>query len=416
MAYIIGRMLSADRILERCESLAQHSELPGGLTRVFLSPQARAASDKVLGWMREAGMQAKLDAIGNAAGRYEGERPGLPCLMLGSHLDTVRDAGKYDGMLGVIAAIECVNFLNSKNQRLPFAIEVIGFGDEEGVRFGTTLLGSRAVAGIFDQKALSATDATGKTMAQALIEFGLDPQAIPKIARKKSDVLAYAELHIEQGPVLEAEGLPVGVVTAINGFSRLRVTLRGAAGHAGTVPMNLRRDALAGAAECALAVERVALGHPELVGTVGRFEAKPGAINVIPGEVMFTVDVRAPQDPLREKAVTAIRSHIEEISRNRNLRCEIENLQHFGVTACAPRLIAQMERAVASEGFRVRRLPSGAGHDGMALGAITDICMLFVRCEGGISHNPLESITKDDAGAGARVLMKFIQEFDGLSA
>jgi allantoate deiminase len=416
MAYIIGRMLSADRILERCESLAQHSELPGGLTRVFLSPQARAASDQVLGWMREAGMQAKLDAIGNAAGRYEGERPGLPCLMLGSHLDTVRDAGKYDGMLGVIAAIECVSFLNSRSKRFPFAIEVIGFGDEEGVRFGTTLLGSRAVAGIFDQKALSATDASGKTMSQALIDFGLDPQAIPKIARKKSDVLAYAELHIEQGPVLEAEGLAVGVVTAINGFSRLRVTLRGAAGHAGTVPMNLRRDALAGAAECALAVERVALGDPELVGTVGRFEAKPGAINVIPGEVMFTVDVRAPNDRLREQAVAKIRREIARICEARHLESQIENLQHFGVTACAPRLIAQMERAVASEGFRVRRLPSGAGHDGMALGAITDICMLFVRCKGGISHNPLESITKDDADAGARVLMKFIQEFDGLSA
>jgi allantoate deiminase len=416
MAYIIGRMLSAERILERCESLAQHSELPGGLTRVFLSPQARAASDKVLGWMREAGMQAKLDAIGNAAGRYEGERPGLPCLMLGSHLDTVRDAGKYDGMLGVIAAIECVSFLNSEKQRLPFAIEVVGFGDEEGVRFGTTLLGSRAVAGIFDQKALSATDAAGKTMSQALIDFGLDPQAIPKIARKKSDVLAYAELHIEQGPVLEAEGLAVGVVTAINGFSRLRVTLRGAAGHAGTVPMNLRRDALAGAAECALAVERVARGHPELVGTVGRFEAKPGAINVIPGEVMFTVDVRAPQDSLREQAVAAIRAEIEQVCKTRGLKSEIENLQDFGVTACAPRLIAQMERAVASEGFRVRRLPSGAGHDGMALSAITDICMLFVRCKGGISHNPLESITRDDADAGVRVLMKFIQEFDGLSA
>jgi allantoate deiminase len=416
MPYIIGRMLSAERILERCESLARHSELPGGLTRVFLSPQARAASDNVLAWMREAGMQAKLDAIGNAVARYEGERPGLPCLMLGSHLDTVRDAGKYDGMLGVVAAIECVSLLNSQNRRLPFAIEVIGFGDEEGVRFGTTLLGSRAVAGIFDQKALAATDATGKTMSQALIEFGLDPQAIPKIARKKGGVLAYAELHIEQGPVLEAEGLAVGVVTAINGFSRLRVTLRGAAGHAGTVPMNLRRDALAGAAECALAVERVALGHPELVGTVGRLEVKPGAINVIPGEVMFTVDVRAPQDPLREKAVAAIRSQIEEISRARNLRCEIEDLQHFGVTACAPRLIGQMERAVASQGFRVRRLPSGAGHDGMALRAIADICMLFVRCKDGISHNPLESITKDDAGAGVRVLMNFIQGFDGLPA
>jgi len=411
MPYIIGRMLSAERILERCESLAQHSELPGGLTRVFLSPQARAAGDKVLAWMREAGMQAKLDAIGNAVGRYEAARPGLPCLMLGSHLDTVRDAGKYDGMLGVIAAIECVGFLNSKNKRLPFAIEVIGFGDEEGVRFGTTLLGSRAVAGTFDMDVLEAKDPQGKTMADALREFGLDPQAIPRIARKRSDVLAYAELHIEQGPVLEAEGLPVGVVTAINGFSRLRVTLRGAAGHAGTVPMSLRRDALAGAAECALAVERVARSHPELVGTVGRFEARPGAINVIPGEATFTVDVRAPQDSLREHAVAQIRSEIENVSRNRQLASEIESLQHFGVTTCAPRLIERMERAVASQGFRVRRLPSGAGHDGMALGAITEICMLFVRCKGGISHSPLESITREDADAGAKVLLEFIQSY-----
>src|SRR6187549_836816 len=166
-------MLSPERILERCESLARHSELPGGLTRVFLSPQARAATDKVLGWMREAGMQAKLDAIGNAAGRYEGSRPGLPCLLLGSHLDTVRDAGRYDGMLGVISAIECVSSLHSKKKRLPFAIEVIGFGDEEGVRFGTTLLGSRAVAGTFDMDVLKAKDAQGKTMAEALREFGL---------------------------------------------------------------------------------------------------------------------------------------------------------------------------------------------------------------------------------------------------
>ena len=404
-------MLSAERILARCESLAQHSELAGGLTRVFLSPQARAATDKVLGWMREAGMQAKLDAIGNAAGRYEGERAGLPCLMLGSHLDTVRDAGRYDGMLGVVSAIECVDSLNKKGKRLPFAIEVIGFGDEEGVRFGTTLLGSRAVAGIFDSKALDATDSTGKTMSAALKEFGLDPTGIPKLARKKADVLAYAELHIEQGPVLEAEGLPVGVVTAINGFSRQRVTLRGAAGHAGTVPMNLRRDALAGAAECVLATERIAQQQPEVVGTVGRLEVKPGAINVIPGEVMFTVDVRAPKDSLREEAIRSIGDEIRRVGKARGLEAQIENLQDFGVTACAPRLVAQMERAVAGQGHRVRRLPSGAGHDGMALGAITEICMLFVRCKGGISHSPLESITEADAAAGVRVLYDFIERF-----
>jgi allantoate deiminase len=411
MPYIIGRMLSPERILRRCESLARHSELPGGLTRVFLSPQARAATDEVLGWMREAGMQAKLDAIGNAAARYEGERPGLPCLMLGSHLDTVRDAGKYDGMLGVVSAIECVDFLNRKNRRLPFAIEVVGFGDEEGVRFGTTLLGSRAVAGTLDLSVLDARDPQGNTMADALRTFGLDPDEIPRIARKKGDVLAYAELHIEQGPVLEAEGLAVGVVTAINGFSRLRVTLRGAAGHAGTVPMHLRRDALAGAAECVLATEKVAKSDPELVGTVGRIEARPGAINVIPGEVMFTVDVRAPRDELRNDAISQIRSHVQRVSKQRNLSCEIESLQEFGVTACSPRLMAQMDQAVTRQGHRLRRLPSGAGHDGMALGAITEICMLFVRCKGGISHNPAESITEADAAAGARVLLDFIEHF-----
>lgn len=405
-------MLDPARIMQRCDALARHSELAGGLTRVFLSREARAATEQVLGWMREAGMEAKLDAIGNAAARYEGERPGLPCLMLGSHLDTVRDAGKYDGMLGVVTAIECVGFLNSKKKKLPFAIEVIGFGDEEGVRFGTTLLGSRAVAGIFDRKALHAADATGKSMSVALEEFGLPPQRIPEVARSKGEVLAYAELHIEQGPVLEAEGLPVGVVTAINGFSRLRVTLRGAAGHAGTVPMKLRRDALAGAAQCVLAVENTAKGHAELVGTVGRIEAKPGAINVIPGEVAFSVDVRAPEDGLRNRAVAAVRSEIERVSRERNLDCHIETLQEFGVTACAPRLMQQMDRAVERQGLRVRRLPSGAGHDGMALAAITDICMLFVRCKGGISHSPLESISEDDAAAGAQVLCDFIEHFE----
>ena len=404
-------MLDPGRIMQRCDALARHSELPGGLTRVFLSREARAATDLVLGWMREAGMEAKLDAIGNAQARYEGARAGLPCLMMGSHLDTVRDAGKYDGMLGVVTAIECVHALNAAGKRLPFAIEIVGFGDEEGVRFGTTLLGSRAVAGIFDESALRAKDASGKSMREALVEFGLDPNRISALARKKQDVVAYAELHIEQGPVLEAEGLAVGVVTAINGFSRLRVTLRGVAGHAGTVPMKLRRDALAAAAECVLAVERIAKGHSEVVGTVGRIEAKPGAINVIPGEVGFTVDVRAPQDELRTRSVASIRAEIESVCKKRDLRGEIETLQEFGSTACSPWLMEQMENAVKRQGLAVRRLPSGAGHDGMALKALTDICMLFVRCKGGISHSPLESITEADAAAGAKVLFNFIEHF-----
>ena len=397
--------------MQRCEALARHSELPGGLTRVFLSPENRAANELVIGWMREAGMEAKLDAIGNVAGRYEGNRPGLPCLMLGSHLDTVRNAGKYDGMLGVVSAIECVAALNSRKARLPFALEVIGFGDEEGVRFGTTMLGSRAVAGGLDAAVLKTKDAKGTSIEQALREFGLQPEQIPAITRKRGEVLAYAELHIEQGPVLEAEGLPVGVVTAINGFSRLRVTLSGMAGHAGTVPMGLRRDALAAAAECVLAVERIGRSEPELVATVGKIEALPGAINVIPGDVMFTIDVRAPKDSLRNDAVMTAESEVRKISEKRKIRCDIEHLQSLGVAACAPRLIAQLERAVGAKGIRVRRLPSGAGHDGMALKDLADICMLFVRCKDGISHNPAESITEADAGAGAAVLLEFIEKF-----
>lgn len=404
-------MLDAGRILARCDELARHSELPGGLTRVFLSPESRAATELVLGWMREAGMQARLDAIGNAAGRYEGAAPGAPCLMLGSHLDTVRDAGRYDGMLGVVTAIECVQALHAAGRRLPFAIEVVGFGDEEGVRFGTTLLGSRAVAGIFDPAVLALRDSGGTTLEKALRDFGLDPAAIPALARKSGEVLAYAELHIEQGPVLEAEGLPVGVVTAINGFSRLRVTLAGMAGHAGTVPMHLRRDALAAAAECVLAVERVARRVPELVGTVGRLEAKPGAINVIPGEAMFTIDFRAPRDELREEAVALSLSEVRSIAEKRKVGVRVEPLQSLGVTRCAERLMAQMDEAVAAEGVKVRRLASGAGHDGMALKAITDIAMLFVRCKDGISHHPAESITRDDAALAARVLHRFIANF-----
>src|SRR5258708_37762459 len=265
-------MPCAGRILQRCDALARHSELPGGVTRVSLSPENRAATDLVLGWMREAGLAARVDAIGNLVGRYEGSLAGLPCLMLGSHLDTVRDAGRYDGMLGVVSAIECVATLNERRKRLPFAIEVVGFGDEEGVRFGTTMLGSRAIAGALDPAVLKTTDAAGVSIEEALRSFGLDPAGIRAVARKKGSVAAYAELHIEQGPVLEVEGLPVCVVTAINGFSRLRVRLQGEAGHAGTVPMNLRRDALPAAAPRVLAIERIAPGGLELVATGGRID------------------------------------------------------------------------------------------------------------------------------------------------
>ncbi len=397
--------------MARCDALAHYTEFAGGLTRIYLSNEQRQANKLVSGWMREAGMSARLDAVGNVVGRYEGERPGLPCLMLGSHLDTVRDAGMYDGMLGVVAAIECVHALNQAARRLPFAIEVVGFADEEGVRFGATLLGSRAIAGTFDGAALELRDGAGMTMREAMAAFGLDADAFGSAARKREEILAYAELHIEQGPVLEAEGLAAGVVTAINGFTRMAVALRGMAGHAGTVPMGLRRDALAGAAECVLAVERIGRSEADLVATVGRIKAQPGAINVVPGDAEFTVDVRAPDDAQRERALAALRAEFTALAKRRSLELRMEPLQDHAVTACAPWLMKQFELGVGGEGLPPRRLPSGAGHDGIAMRAIADIGMLFVRCKGGISHHPAESIEESDAAAGTRILLRFIEQF-----
>ena len=403
--------LQPQRIWDRCEALSRLSELPEGLTRVFLSPEQREANALVLGWMREAGMRAAVDAMGNCAGRYEGERPDLPCLMLGSHLDTVRDAGKYDGMLGVIAAIECVGALHATGRRLPYAIEVIGFGDEEGVRFGSTLLGSRAVAGTLDPAVLDKTDAQGMSLRDALRGFGLDPAQVVGIARRPEDVLAYAELHIEQGPVLEAQGLAVGVVTAINGGNRFSMELTGMAGHAGTVPMTLRRDALAAAAECVLAIERIAAARPEVVGTVGRIEALPGAMNVIPGKVRFSLDVRAPTDEKRHAAVAAMRAECEAIAGRRNVTWSLTPLWEAKTSPCAQAMQRQIAAAIAAEGVPVHHLPSGAGHDGMALVDIAPIGMLFVRCKDGISHNPAEAITVADIATSARVFARFIASF-----
>jgi allantoate deiminase len=402
---------SAARIWEHCEALARCSEQRGGLTRVFLSPEHRAVSELVLSWMRDAGMQAKQDPIGNCLGRYEGDRPDLPCLMLGSHLDTVRDAGKYDGMLGVVAAIECVHALNQRGRRLPFAIVIVGFADEEGVRFASTLLGSRAIAGTFDPGVLDKVDANGVSMRDALVQFGLDPAGIARAAHRREDILAYAELHIEQGPVLEAEGLPVGVVTAINGANRLAIEIRGMAGHAGTVPMSLRQDALAAAAECVLEIERRCGSVPELVGTVGKLATLPGATNVIPGRVPFTIDIRSPRDADRLAAVADVVQALRAICGRRGVSVDIRPLHEGRTASCAGWLMRQIGDAIAAEGLPVRALPSGAGHDGMAIVDIADIGMLFVRCRGGISHNPEEAITLEDAGISARVFLRFIENF-----
>jgi allantoate deiminase len=396
----------------RIEALGAISETPDHLTRIFLSPEHRAAADLLLSWMRDAGMAAHLDAIGNVCGRYEGEKAGLPCLMLGSHYDTVRDAGKWDGPLGLITAICCVADLNRRGKRLPFAVEVIGFADEEGVRFASTLLGSRAVAGTFDESVLGSRDSAGLSMRDALTTFGLDPDHIGAAARVRGELLAYVELHIEQGPVLEGLNLPVGIVTAIAGATRLAASLTGMAGHAGTVPMLLRRDALAGAAECIVEIEEFCRTDQDgLVGTVGTIDAKPGATNVIPGHVSFTIDIRAPTDAHRKLAVADIVRRIENIAKRRKLVLQLDVTHENRTVPCAPWLRNQMSEAVAAEGFRVFELPSGAGHDGMAMIDVADVAMLFVRCRGGISHHPDEHVDPADADAGARVLLRLMENF-----
>jgi allantoate deiminase len=392
---------------------ANYSEDEEKLTRTFLSPQHKDCVKAVMSAMRAAGMTARLDAVGNVVGRYEAANPeGAKTLITGSHIDTVRDAGAYDGNLGVALPIACIADLDSQNKRLPYAIEVVAFGDEEGVRFPTTLSGSRTIAGTIDLATLNVTDAEGVTLRDALIHFGCDPEGIGAEARRREEVAAFVEVHIEQGPVLESEELPVGTVTAINGASRFAITLEGMAGHAGTVPMHLRRDALAGAAEMVAAIEQRAAAEEGLVATVGRLAVSPGAINVIPGKVTFTLDIRAPENAQRKTAVAALKEKLSAIAKRRGLELEIELLYEEGAVACDEGLMRQLDAAIERQGIRALRLPSGAGHDAMALSALCPIAMMFVRCGGGISHNPLESITAEDAEAAARVFLDFLEHFD----
>jgi allantoate deiminase len=402
-------------VMAHLHELARCSSDPGKLTRLYLTPAHAAAARVVRGWMEQAGMTADLDAAANVVGRYEGDRPGLPALLLGSHIDTVRDAGHYDGNLGVIAAIEAVAALHRAGERLPFAIEVVAFGDEEGVRFPSKLTGSRAVAGTFDAQTLDVVDAQGTHLEAALRNFGCDPRAIPAIARPRDVVLGYVEVHIEQGPVLEQLKLPIGVVTAINGASRFRIEVAGHAGHAGTVPMALRQDALAAAAEMILAVERRAADATGqgLVATVGSIEAAPGAPNVIPGKAVFTLDIRAPVDADRFGAIEELVSQFADLAARRHVRVKVERFYDEPAASCDPALVAALEAAVARAEITPHRLPSGAGHDALALATLCPIAMLFVRCKGGISHHPAESITTRDADVAMRVLLDFLRHFPG---
>ncbi len=404
-------LMSGAAIRGRIDALAAISAQPDGLTRVFASPEQRRAASLVASWMRDAGMSAAEDAIGNVVGRYEAAAPGAKALLLGSHLDSVRNAGRWDGPLGVVSAIACVDALRRARRRLPVAVEVVGFCDEEGTRFGATMLGSRALSGRFGRHLLDRTDDAGMTMTEALRQAGFDPAAIGAAARRAEELAAYVELHIEQGPVLEREGVPVGCVTAIAGQTRLAVTLTGKAGHAGTVPMAGRQDALAAAAEAVLAVEAAARALAGTVGTVGRLEALPGSINVIPARATFTADLRAPQDAGRERLVRQVTAAIERIAASRNVTAAITTTHEEPAAPCAPELCRLIGAAIAAEGYPLLDLPSGAGHDAMEMAAIAPIGMIFVRCRGGLSHHPDEHVDDADAEAGARVLHRLILRF-----
>ncbi|MFT6303960.1 MAG: allantoate deiminase, partial [Pseudomonadales bacterium] len=307
-------------IMQRVEELALISESNVGLTRRFATPEHRRANQLATQWMELAGMHVHEDAIGNVIGRYEGDEPLAPAIMLGSHLDTVVMAGKYDGMLGVLSGLACVEYLAANNRRLPYAIEVIGFADEEGVRYQSTFLGSRALTGELDTAMLELTDKDGISMSDALVAFGKDPSQLPTAIREPGSLAAFIEVHIEQGPVLEQQELGVGVVSAIAGATRMIATITGEAGHAGTVPMSLRRDALAAAAECILVIERLCSGPADLVGTVGRIVADPGAGNVISGQTEFSIDIRAADDSRRLQAVAEVVRELKKLCANRQLQ------------------------------------------------------------------------------------------------
>ena len=399
-------------IMRWLDELAECSEDSVELTRRYLTPEHRQAAGFVMRRMREAGMTARLDAVGNVVGRFPGRRPGARRLILGSHLDTVRNAGKYDGALGVMLPIACLRSLHRRGERLDYPVDVIAFGDEEGVRFQATLIGSRAVAGDFDPALLTATDEDGVRLHEALRAFGLDPDAVDEAAYRRDEVAAYVEVHIEQGPVLEAEGRPVGVVTSVAGATRLRVEVIGRAGHAGTVPMRLRRDALAAASEVVSAVERICLDTPGAVGTVGVLKTLPGAVNVIPGVVEFTIDVRAGDDAGRRSALRRIDEELSTIAGRRGVVIDRVTTHDTDACRCSPWLMRRLGEAVEAEGLAVRELPSGAGHDAMAMVHLTEVGMLFVRCREGISHHPAESMTEADAGTAARVLLRFLERFD----
>lgn len=424
--------LSATRSLERCDVLAKISSMPNGICRTYLTPEHNLCNDQVEEWMAEAGMKTWIDAAGNCCGRYHSQYDGtlntsldaplnsalnrsksISTLLLGSHLDTVVNSGAYDGILGVLCAIEIIDYFYKNHIRFPFNIDVIGFGDEEGVRFGATLLGSRAVAGTWEYNWFSLKDKDKISLNQALEKFHGDRYGqhkdISLASRANDNILAYLELHIEQGPVLQDKSLPVGIVSSIAGARRFSIDIFGMAGHAGTVPMNMRSDALVISSKLIVEIEKIAQ-KMGVVATVGKLDVSPGAVNVIPGKCCFTLDIRSGNDQHRDQAVVQVFEMIESYTSSLTFSYSTNEIHKASAVACSDWLQKCTENAIKTSGFPVTAFVSGAGHDAMALSDICDVGMIFVRCKDGISHHPAESVTNEDVAWGIQVLANTVKE------
>ena len=399
----------ADDVLERAEVLGRLSDQPGRLTRLFLGPAAREVRSHLSAWMAAAGLRVRGDAAGNLIGRVGGDDAEV--FVVGSHVDTVPDAGKYDGVLGVLLGIAAAEALAGR--RSARTLDVIAFSEEEGVRFRTPYLGSLAVCGRLTPELLARSDAVGITVADAIRGFGLDPADLSGAAYPPGRVVGYLEAHIEQGPVLDSCGLALGVVPAIMGQTRGRVRFTGRAGHAGTEPMFYRRDALAAAARFVTAVERVANATPDLRATVGSLTVSPGATNVIPGEVCLSLDVRHPDDPVRTRAVSELVGTAADIADERLIRYDFEPALEQPAVACDPGLTARLAEALAGQGHRPMAVPSGAGHDTVVMAGLCPAAMLFVRSPGGISHHPAETVRREDVRAALGVMAWFLEDVLG---
>lgn len=383
-----------------------------GVTRLCATKEHAAANKKLEQWMLSSGMEVRMDNAANLIGHYSSSNPAAKTLILGSHQDTVPNGGKYDGILGVLLPVALVNYLNSNNIRLPFHLDIVSFSDEEGTRFQSTLLGSKAISGNFDPTMLESRDRQGITMRDALVEFGCQPDKISEDAYDPADVLGFLELHIEQGPQLEKADIPVGVVTAITGIERHCLSIKGKAGHAGTVPMDMRQDALVGAAQIIHMFDQLCKREDDLVGVVGKIENLPNGVNVIPQTTNITIELRSPNDQSRLNAREEMLSSIEALMNNYNLDYDHELTYQQSAITCSERLSKTLASAIQSAKIEPTFLFSGAGHDGLAVQHLTEIAMLFLRCDKGISHNPAEAIKQDDLTVVMEVLLNFCLQLE----